>query len=138
MHGSRRLDSLKGDQRGQAVVEMALVLPLLLVVVFGIAEFGRAWMTMNVLTCASREGCRLAVVTGPDVAAVNARVQEVCDAARITPTSIAVVGPDPADLSRRVTVTVEANFQVVTGNVLGPFSGTIPLRAVAVMRHESF
>jgi Flp pilus assembly protein TadG len=118
-------------------VELALVLPLLLVVLFGIVEFGRAWMTMNILTGASREGCRLAVVTGPDLAAVDARVREVCDAARVVPTSITVVGPDPADLSRRVSVTVETDFQVLTGNLLGPFSGRIPLRAVTVMRHES-
>ena len=125
------------NERGQSVIEMALVLPLLLLVVFGITEFGRAWMAMNVLTSAAREGCRLAVVTGPDVAAVEARVQAVCDAARIVPTAIDVVGPDPADVSRRVTVTVEADFQVVTGNLLGPFSGIIPLQATAVMRHES-
>jgi Flp pilus assembly protein TadG len=124
-------------ERGQAVIELALVLPLLLIVVFGITEFGRAWMTMNVLTSAAREGVRLAVVTAPDIDAVNARVETVCDAARINPTSIEVVGPDPLDVSRQVSVTVEANFQVVTGNVLGPFSGTIPLRATAVMRHEA-
>ena len=120
------------------MLELALVLPLLLIVVFGITEFGRAWMTVNVLTSAAREGCRLAVVTGPDVAAVNARVREVCDAARINPSSVVVIGPDPLDVSRRVTVTVETNFGVVTGNLLGPFSGTIPLRASAVMRHEAF
>ena len=124
--------------RGQAVIELALVLPLLLLVVFGITEFGRAWMCMNVLTSAARDGCRLAVVTAPDIDAVNARVLEVCDAARIVPTAVVVTGPDPLDISRRVSVRVEANFQVVTGNLLGPFSGTIPLRATAVMRHESF
>ena len=125
-------------KRGQAVLELALVLPLLLIVVFGITEFGRAWMTMNVLTSAAREGCRLAVVTAPDVTEVNARVREVCAAARIAPTSVIVAGPDPLDTSRRVSVTVAANFRVVTGNLLGPFSGTIPLQATAVMRHESF
>lgn len=129
---------MRKNIHGQAVLELALVLPLLLIVVFGITEFGRAWMTMNVLTSAAREGCRLAVVTGPDVAAVNARVQEVCNAARITPTSVVVSGPDPVDVSRRVTVVVESDFQVVTGHILGSFSGTIPLRATAVMRHESF
>jgi Flp pilus assembly protein TadG len=106
----------------------------LLVLVFGITEFGRAWMTVNVLTTAAREGCRLAVVTAPDVAAVTARVTQVCGSAGITPTGITVTGPDPA---RSVTVTVNANFQVVTGTILGAFSGTIPLSANASMRHES-
>jgi Flp pilus assembly protein TadG len=105
-----------------------------LVIVFGITEFGRAWMTMNVLTSAAREGCRLAVVTQPDVDAVIARVDQVCNAAKITPTSITVVGPD---VDNRVTVTVNADFQVVTGTILGSFSGVIPLTATSIMRHES-
>lgn len=138
MYQKRQLVSLARDSRGQSVVEFALVLPLLLVLVFGITEFGRAWLTMNVLTSAAREGARLAVVTAPDEGRVIARVEEVCAAGRITPTGVFVTGPDPADPDRRVTVTVEANFQVVTGNILGTFSGTIPLRANATMRHESF
>lgn len=88
---------------------------------------------MNVLTSAAREGCRLAVVTAPDVDAVIARVNAVCNAAKITPT-VTVVGPE---LDNRVTVTVSADFQVVTGRILGSFSGVIPLTATSIMRHES-
>ena len=44
---------------------------------FGITEFGRAWLTMNVLTSAAREGARLAVVTAPDEARVIDRVNEM-------------------------------------------------------------
>ena len=126
------------DARGQSMVEFALVLPILLLLVFGVTEFSRAWMTLNVLTAAAREGCRVAVVTAPDTDAVTARVNEVCAAARVTPSSVAVAGPDPADIDRRVTVTVETDFLVLSAQVLGAFSGTIPLHASAVMRHESF
>jgi Flp pilus assembly protein TadG len=120
------------------MIEFALVMPILLLLVFGVTEFSRAWMTMNVITAAAREGARVAVVTDPDTDAVNARVNEVCAAARVVPTGISVVGPDPADPDRRVTVTVETDFAVLSAQVLGAFSGTIPLRADAVMRHESF
>jgi len=123
--------------RGQSVVEFALVLPLLLMILFGITEFGRAWMTANILTSAAREGARLAVVTGPDVAAVTTRVTDVCAAAGVTPTQITVTGPNPADPNRRVTVTVTADFNVLTGTILESFNGTIPLSATSVMRHES-
>ena len=126
------------DRRGQSMVEFALVLPILLLVVFGATEFGRAWMTMNIITAAAREGARLAVVTGPDIDAVNARVTEVCTAARVVPTVINCVGPDPLDVEQRVTVTVQTNFRVLSAQVLGPFNGTFPLTAVAVMRHETF
>jgi hypothetical protein len=96
-------------------------------------------MTLNLLTSAAREGARLAVVTAPDVAAVTLRVTDVCTSAGVTPTSITCAGPD-AD--RRVTVTVQADFEVIPGQILGwfggdGFSGTIPLRATSVMRHES-
>ena len=117
---------------------MALVLPLLLLLVFGITEFGRAWMTQNILTSAAREGCRLAVVTGPDVPLVTTKVTDVCSAAGVTPSSITVAGPAPNDPERRVTVTVQTNFQIFTGTILGTFSGNIPLAATSVMRHETF
>ena len=79
--------SLIRQKRGQSVVEFALVFPLLLLVLFGITEFGRAWATQNVLTSAAREGARLAIVTAPDVTLVAARVTDVCTAAGITPSS---------------------------------------------------
>lgn len=125
------------ERRGQAMVEFALVLPILLLLVFGVTEFSRAWMTMNVITAAAREGCRLAVVTAPDTDAVTARVNEVCAAGQVVPSNISLVGPDPDDPDRRVTVTVQTNFQVLSAQVLGPFNGTIPLSASTVMRHES-
>ena len=52
------------DDRGQSLVEFALTLPMLLVVMFMITEFGRALYQYNVLAQATREGARLAVVSG--------------------------------------------------------------------------
>lgn len=50
------------DERGGAMVEFALVVPLLLVLLMGIIEFGRVWNTEHVMTDAAREGARRAVV----------------------------------------------------------------------------
>lgn len=50
------------NQKGQAMVEMALVLPLLLLLVFGIIEFGRIFNAYLVVNNASREGARYAAV----------------------------------------------------------------------------
>jgi Flp pilus assembly protein TadG len=49
--------------KGQALVEMAIILPLLLLLVLGIFEFGRAMYIKNTLTNAARAGARAAVVT---------------------------------------------------------------------------
>ncbi len=54
---SRRL---VGDRRGAAVVEFALVFPILMLLVFAIIDFARAYYTVNVLASAAREGARFA------------------------------------------------------------------------------
>jgi len=125
------------SNRGVAVIEFALVLPLLLLLCFGITEFGRAWMTMNVLTSAAREGVRLAAVTAPDTPAVEQRVRDVCDAAGIDAAVITVTPPDPDDPERRVSVTVTTDFVILPGKILGTFNGTIPLSTTSIMRHEA-
>lgn len=51
------------NSTGQALVEMAIVLPLLILLVMGIFEFGRAMYIKNTLTHAARAGARAAVVT---------------------------------------------------------------------------
>src|SRR5262245_64566831 len=56
----RRLKS----ERGTAILETALTLPLLLLVAVAIFEFGRAYQTWQVMTNAAREGARVAVLPG--------------------------------------------------------------------------
>jgi len=53
-------------ENGQALVETALVIPILLLIAVGIFEFGRAYQTWQILTNAAREGARVAVVPSPD------------------------------------------------------------------------
>jgi Flp pilus assembly protein TadG len=50
------------DERGQALVEFALVLPLILLLMVGMLEFARAWNLHQVMTDAAREGARRAAV----------------------------------------------------------------------------
>jgi hypothetical protein len=58
---------------GQALVEMAILLPLLMLLVMGIFEFGRAMYIKNTLTQAARAGARVAVVT-PLITATGSQV----------------------------------------------------------------
>ncbi|MFH1681699.1 MAG: TadE family protein [Candidatus Eisenbacteria bacterium] len=137
MNGRSVFGVLRGRRRrGQAVIEFALVLPILLLVLLGITEFGRAFWTLNVLTQAAREGARLAAVGG-NLEAVETRVEEVLDASRIEPVEggITLDGPDPSDPDQRVTVSVTSNFNVLSRSIL-PITGTIPLTGTAVMRFE--
>ena len=52
-------------RRGQALVELALILPVILLLVIGMLEFARAWNLHQALTDATREGARRAVVQDP-------------------------------------------------------------------------
>lgn len=51
---------------GQALVEFALIAPVLLLLIVGLAEFSRAWNTRQVMTDAAREALRNSVVANPD------------------------------------------------------------------------
>jgi len=70
-----RLQNGRND-RGQAMIETAIVLPILLLVSVSIFEIGRAYQTAQVLTNAAREGARVAVMPGTKVADVQQLVKD--------------------------------------------------------------
>lgn len=62
----RRLAGARRDDHGAAVVEFALVVPVLFLIIFAVIDFGRALWTLNVISSGVREGARAAAVE-PDV-----------------------------------------------------------------------
>jgi Flp pilus assembly protein TadG len=123
------------DKDGQSIIEFALVLPILLLVVFGITEFGRAIMVTNVLNSASREGARFAAVrSNSDSLSVKARVEEVLDAANIDSVAITIEYSSGTDPTVRVTLTKD--FHILSAKVLPSFTGTIQLKGTTVMKWE--
>ena len=78
---------------GQAVVEFALIVPVLLLLVVGLAEFARAWNTKQVLTDAARESLRSSVVANPDF--TYEAMLDLIDEALIR----AALDPERADVS---------------------------------------
>jgi Flp pilus assembly protein TadG len=145
----RRLRGLLSGERGTALIETAMTLPLLLLVSVGIFEFGRAFQTWQVLTNAAREGARLAVMPSSTDAAVKARVQSYLTSGQLTntpgifPTASTVdIGGGVTANSSLVTVTYPFQFMVlqpvarlvVPGATLG---GAFTLTATANMRNES-
>jgi Flp pilus assembly protein TadG len=54
----RRLGPFYRDQQGSNVVEFAIFLPIFLILVFGIIDFGHAWYMKQLMVNASREGAR--------------------------------------------------------------------------------
>ena len=106
----------KRERRGVAVVEFAIVAPLMFLLVFGIIEFGRALMVQQVLTNASREGARRAILESTTAAEVTTLVNDY-----LTNTSVsgATISVSPASLSSvglgdPVTVTVSVPYNQVS------------------------
>jgi Flp pilus assembly protein TadG len=143
--------SRQKSERGSVMLEMAMTLPLLLLVAVAIFELGRAYQTQQVLTNAAREGARMAVL--PDASATNiqTRVREYmamgqltnADTATVNVDSTATIPMGAASVSASV-VTVNYPFQFI---VLGPVArlvspsttlgGDITLVATAEMRNET-
>ena len=63
--------SNRRKDRGQALIETAIALPILLLVAVSIFEIGRAYQTSQILTNAAREGARIAVMPGTKVSDVQ-------------------------------------------------------------------
>jgi Flp pilus assembly protein TadG len=109
------------------MVEFALVLPIFLLVVFMIVDFGmgfHAWITVS---NASREGARIGVV-GADAATIEARVRDTAssladdDDLTVTVTNAVDQGGDPGE---SLTVQVEYDYDLITplSGILGFVSG---------------
>ena len=64
----RALRCVRRDERGQALAEFALIMPILFLLIAGIMGFGRAWNLQQVVVDAAREGARVAVVQDASMA----------------------------------------------------------------------
>lgn len=64
------------SEKGAALLEAAITVPIILLISVGIFEFGRAYQTQQVLVNAAREGARLAVIEGTTDKNIRDRVKE--------------------------------------------------------------
>ena len=127
---------IKKSEKGQSMVEFALVLPLLLILLFGILEFGLIFNSYLTITHASREGARIASLGGTD-AEVIARVNDV--SAVLYPENLSVA-VSPSQFSRdrgnSVTVTVTYRHQLIIPIIGSIIGDTVPVSGATTMRVE--
>lgn len=99
MSGTRNFPDrrLRAVQRGAGIVEFALVAIVFIMLLLGIADFGRWLYTLNAATEATRLGARLAVVCDLDDSAIKARMREMLSAATDSNIVINYYGSDPAN-----------------------------------------
>jgi Flp pilus assembly protein TadG len=100
--------TLHSNERGAAAVEFALVLPLLMLLLFGIIEFGRAYNAKVTLTHAAREGARALAVDDGDPIAVTKDAAASLDPSKITVTTTVC---EPGETGE-VTATYQMTFSI--------------------------
>lgn len=130
---------------GQSLAEFALLLPILMGVVIGIFEFGRAWNIDQVLTNAAREGARLAVIETSSEGDVIEAVETALTNAALDP-SLATVSVDGVEDDYGLPATVQIAYpyeftflgpiMAFLGDGEGDTPGAITLTSQIVMRNE--
>lgn len=135
-----------GNDRGAELIEFALVLPLLLLIVAGIVDFGFLFQSYEVVTNAAREGARIGILPGYSSDDVSGRVRSYITTAGLTGTPVIAITSPSIETSpggptvRVIRVQVDYPHQYL---VLGPIAAlvggsftTANLRSVATMRIE--
>jgi Flp pilus assembly protein TadG len=145
---------MKISNKGVAVVEMAIILPILMILIFGIIEFGFIIYNKAMITNASREGARLGIVfhvtdgvldpisdltiterinsyLGTYLVSLGAPSTPVIDISRAE-------NPETGDLSPGGTLTVDVSYdyRFLILNLFGGSGPTVGLGSRTVMRFE--
>lgn len=121
--------------KGQAIVEFAMILPILLLILLGIIEFGRFYNAWLMVTHASREGSRMASLGGTTLQ-IEERVDtvmEVLDTSRI---SVVITPSGVKSRGDMVTVKVTYDIDPLTPMIGAITGGTLHLNSETVMRVE--
>ncbi|MCX7842956.1 MAG: pilus assembly protein [Clostridia bacterium] len=124
------------NTRGQSVVETALVLPLIILILAGIIDFGLLFNNYLVISNASREAARLAAVGASD-SAINS---SIINAARSLDQNLMTVTITPSQSSRKkgdeISVLITYNNRLMTPVISAIVPNPVQLRSRTVMRME--
>lgn len=125
-------------RRGVTAVEMAVVVPVFLFLIFGIAEIGRAYMVTHLLNNAARNGCRTGILSGKSDSDITSAVDsalsgKVSGYATTVKVNGTVANVSTATSNDEVTVTVSVSAASVTWLPVAKFltgnlSGSYALR----------
>lgn len=132
---------LGSRDRGAAAVEFAIMLPLLLLIIFGIIDFGRALNTQITITQAAREGARLTALNQPNVVSRTQAAATGLSGVGVTVAASCPAGSGPT-ANADVKVSYSFNFITPIGAIATLFGGSglgspLTLTAEGVMPCET-
>ena len=131
-----------GGNAGQSLVEVALALPLLLLILIGLADLGRAFYYTTAVASAARQGAAYVAATAPPINATTLKAKACaatgldpsgdCGAA-LTASDVTAAGCDNVTTSGTVAVQVTYDLQLISGYLVNRIfpSQTVTLRACA-------
>ncbi|WP_026535846.1 TadE family protein [Arthrobacter sp. H14] len=113
----------RNGERGAVAVEFAILLPVLLMLVMGIMEFGRAYNAQISLTQAAREGVRVMAISNNPTAAKTAAKNAAPSLNPSLSASNITISPAACTPGTQATVTITYSLDTITG-IAGPFTLT--------------
>ena len=136
-----------GRDKGQSMVEFALVVPFFLVLFFGIVEFGNAWRKYSLITNGAREGAREAVLPSSTTASVANTIQGYLNGSGLDTTQATLSLALSSVTGTADTVQVDYPHQfVLLGGLIdlmctmagcnGAAFSTVTLSTTSIMRNE--
>lgn len=129
------MNSIK-NQKGQSLVEFAIILPIILLLLMGIAQFGMLLNSYLTLQNTTREGARLAIVGGSDIE-INTLITSISP--NLTPADL-TVNITPTETSRssgdNIVVNVSYNYHMTLPIISALFNNLIVLTSQTTMRME--
>lgn len=136
----KRFRRRRGEgEKGQSLAEFALVLPIFLILIFAIVDFGMGFHAWITVTNSAREGARLGAVRA-DAPSIEQRVRDTSDALDQAQLTVSVTNAQ-GDPGESVVVDVDYQYDLITplagvvsfltGDTIGPtltFSSTADMR----------
>ncbi|HBT20210.1 MAG TPA: pilus assembly protein TadE [Peptococcaceae bacterium] len=123
------------DCRGQALVELAMVIPILLMLLFGVIEFGRIFNAYLMVNQASREGARIAAVGGSDEE-ITMTVENFLAPLETQKVKILIEPQEERISGEGVSVTVEYQVDIIAPIISSIVPDPFNVSATTVMRVE--
>src|ERR671932_178674 len=111
----------QNQERGQSLIELALTLPILMLILTGVLDLGRAYYAYITVTNAAREGARWGADYQTDNAGIlaAAKAEAAGSGFPIDSCTITVSTPNGTSQGNPITVTVSCNYHLITGTIVG-------------------
>jgi Flp pilus assembly protein TadG len=133
-------------ERGQAFVEFALILPVFVVLVFAVIDFGNVFSKYVSVTNAAREGARYGITASSDTSGIQTRVQNTSgfSGSELSNMTVSSSCSPSCNSGNDVVVTVTYHYTLITPlagllNLLpghSTLNSTITVTSTATMRIE--